>query len=122
MLRNKQTVPQDIIRAELTTPPMVVEALFQTVCFIQRMRALPPDRLTRKAFEAAIQLSESGHDRAWYSQVRVWLETHGLDLESLPPFQYDLDSPYIRLSRSERNLVLRQDLWQLHIRRVWGVT
>ena len=105
LLRGKQTVPHDIIRAELATPPMVVEALFQLVCFIQRMRALPPDRLTRRAFEAAIQLSESGHDRARYSQVRAWLERHGLDLESLPPFQYDPDSPYIRLSRSERNLV-----------------
>ena len=79
-------MPHDIIRAELATPPMVVEALFQTVCFIQRMRELPPDRLTRRAFEAAIQLSESGHERAWYSQVRAWFEGHGLDMESLPPF------------------------------------
>ena len=97
---------------------MMIEALFQTICFIQRMRVLPPDRLTRKAFEATIQSSESGHERAWYSQVRALLEAHGLDLESLPPFQYDPDSPHTHLSRSERNLVLRQDLWQLHTRRV----
>ncbi|KAI5054061.1 hypothetical protein GOP47_0031046 [Adiantum capillus-veneris] len=119
LLRSKKTVPHDIIRAELATPPMVVEALFQTVCFIQRMRELPPDRLTRRAFEAAIQLSESGHARAWYSQVRAWFEGHGLDMESLPPFQYDPHSPSVHLSRSERNLVLRQDLWQLYTRRVW---
>ena len=119
LLRGKQTVPHDIIRAELATPPMMTEALFQTICFIQRMRELPPDRLTRRAFEAAIELSEGGHERAWYSQVRAWLGAHGLDLENLPPFQYDRDSPYSHLSRSERNLVLRRDLWQLHIRRVW---
>ena len=67
LLWGKQTVPHDIIRAELATPPMMIEALFQTICFIQRMRALPSDKLTRRAFEAAIQLSESGHERAWYS-------------------------------------------------------
>ena len=113
-------MPHDIIRAKLATPPMMTEALFQTICFIQRMRELPPDRLTRRAFEAAIQLLEGGYEGAWYSHVRAWLEAHGLDLENLPPFQYDRDSPYSHLSRSERNLVLRQDLWQLHIRRVWG--
>ena len=98
---------------------MVLEALFQTVCFIQRMRELPPDRLTRWAFEAAIQLSESGHENTWYSQVRVWFETHGLDMENLPPFQYDPDSPSGHLPRDKRNLVLRQELWKLYIRRVW---
>ena len=70
---------------------MVVEALFQTVCFIQRMRELPADRLTRMAFDAAIQISESGYDRSWYTQVSTWSRVHDLDMERLPPFQYDPD-------------------------------
>lgn len=98
---------------------MVVEALFQTVCFIQRVRELPADRLTRRAFESAIQIAEGGYDGAWYTQVRAWFGVHGLQLESLPPFQYDPDSPYVHLSRSERNTVIRQDLWQLYIRQHW---
>ena len=59
LLCSKRTVPHDIVRAELAAPPMVVAALFQTVCFIQRMRELPADRLTRMAFDATIQISES---------------------------------------------------------------
>eukprot|EP00250_Pteridium_aquilinum_P025565 c31087_g1_i1 orf=115-267(+) len=43
-----------------------------------------------------------------------WLNNHGLDIEHLPSFQYDSDTPYTRLSHSKRNRVLRQDLWQLY--------
>ena len=119
LFRGKHTVPHDIIRAELASPPMVVEALFQTVCFIERVRALPADRLTRRAYESATQTAETGYDRAWYTQIRAWFGAHGLDLHSLPPFQYDPDAPQLHLSRSERNMVLRQDLWQLHISQTW---
>ena len=119
LLRSKRTVPHDIVRAELAAPPMVVEALFQTVCFIQRMRELPADRLTRMAFDAAIQISESGYDRSWYTQVSTWFRAHDLDMERLPPFQYDPDSPFFHLSRTERNMVLRQDLRQLYTRQTW---
>lgn len=119
LIRSKPSVPHDIVRAELATPPMLVEALFQTVCFIQRMRVLSPDRLTCRAFEASRQLAESGEQGSWYSQVSQWFTAHGLDMERLPPFQYDPDSPYTHLSHSERNRVLRQDLWQLYIRGTW---
>ncbi|KAI5065737.1 hypothetical protein GOP47_0020432 [Adiantum capillus-veneris] len=111
LFRSKHTVPHDIIKAEVATPPMVVEALFHTICSIERMRDLPADRLTRRAFEASRQLSESGVSRSWYSEVTTWFGTQGVDMEKLPPFQYDSDSPFFRPSRSERNTVLRQDLW-----------
>lgn len=119
LFRSKPSVPHDIIRAELATPPMLVEALFQTVCFIQRIRELPPDRLTCRAFEASRQLAETGEQGSWYSQVTQWFASHGLDMERLPPFQYDPDSPHFHLSHSERNRVLRQDLWQLYTRETW---
>ncbi|KAH6554830.1 hypothetical protein KP509_1Z303800 [Ceratopteris richardii] len=119
LFRGKQSVPHDIIRAELAAPPMAVEALFKTICFIQRIRDLPTDRLTHRALEASIQISELGYERAWYTQVRVWFDSHGLDMDRLPPFQYDPDSPHIHLSRRERNVVLRQDLWQLYISQTW---
>jgi len=86
LIRNKPTVPHDVVRAELVTPPMLVEALFQTVCFIQRVRELPADRLTRRAFEASRQLSETEEGGSWYSQVTQWFEAHGIDMERLPPF------------------------------------
>ncbi|MCO5610564.1 hypothetical protein L7F22_064803 [Adiantum nelumboides] len=101
LIRGKPSVPRDIIRAELAAPPMLVEALFQTVCFIQRVCKLPQDRLSYRALEASRQLA------VCYTR---WFSIHGLDIEELPPFQYDPDSPLIRLSHKERNRVLKQSL------------
>ncbi|MCO5563476.1 hypothetical protein L7F22_017118 [Adiantum nelumboides] len=114
LIRGKPSVPHDIIRAELATPPMLVEALFQIVCFIQRVRQLSPDRLSYRALAS----------RVWREWIMVCtddtvVQYHGLDIQQLPPFQYDPDSPLIRLSHEERNRVLRQDLWQLYIRETW---
>ncbi|KAH6557133.1 hypothetical protein KP509_1Z132300 [Ceratopteris richardii] len=39
-----------------------------------------------------------------------------MSITNLPPFQYDLSSPHITLSRSERNRIIRQDLLQIHVR------
>ncbi|MCO5569025.1 hypothetical protein L7F22_022731 [Adiantum nelumboides] len=117
LIRGKHSMPHDIIRVELSTPPpMLVETLFETVCFIQRVRQLPQDRLSYRALEASRQLAESGESGSWYAQMTQWFSTHGLDIQQLPPFQYDPDSPLIRLSHEERNRVLRQDLWHLYIK------
>ncbi|MCO5598486.1 hypothetical protein L7F22_052583 [Adiantum nelumboides] len=53
MIRNKSSVPHDIIRAELAAPPMLVEALFQTVCLLHRFRDMDPDRISHRAFIAS---------------------------------------------------------------------
>ncbi|MCO5582896.1 hypothetical protein L7F22_036798 [Adiantum nelumboides] len=66
LIHGKPSVPHDIIIAELATPPMLVEALFQTVCFIQRVRQLPPDRLSYRALEASRQLAESEESGSWF--------------------------------------------------------
>ncbi|KAH7387052.1 hypothetical protein KP509_16G002600 [Ceratopteris richardii] len=42
-----------------------------------------------------------------------------MSITDLPPFQYDLSSPDITLSRSERNRIIRQDLLQIHVRETW---
>ncbi|MCO5608604.1 hypothetical protein L7F22_062817 [Adiantum nelumboides] len=115
LIRTTLSVPHDIIRAELATPPMLVEALFQTVCFIQQVRQLPRDRLSYRALEASRQLAESRESGSWYAQMTQWFNTHGLDIQQLPPFEYA--SPLIHLSHEDRNRVLIQDLWQLYIRR-----
>ena len=52
MIRSKPLVPHEIMRAEFVAPTMVVEALFQTICFIQRIREMDADKLLRRAFEA----------------------------------------------------------------------
>ncbi|MCO5582026.1 hypothetical protein L7F22_035916 [Adiantum nelumboides] len=119
LICGKSSVPHDIITAELATPPMLVEAIFQTVSFIQRVPQLPPDRLSYRALEVSRQLAEAGERGSWYAQMTQWFNTHGIDVDRLPPFQYDPDSLIIHLSHRERNRVLRQDLWQLYIRETW---
>lgn len=119
MVRSKPSVPHDIVRAEFAVPPMVVEALFQAVTLLYRLRELPPERLARRAFESSRQLAEEGHTRVWYTQVLEWFARYRLDIDRLPPLQYDLDTPR-RLSRTERNRGLRQDLWQLYIQVTWS--
>ena len=89
MIQNKPSIPHDIVQAEFVAPPMVVEALFQTIYPIHRVRELSPDKLSRRAFDAFRQLVELGERGSWYSQMTQWLNDHGLDIEHLPPFQYD---------------------------------
>ena len=60
-LRSKSTVPHDIIRAEFSLPPMLVE---------------PQDRISRRAFEASRSLHASGDTSSWYSIVVSWLLAH----------------------------------------------
>ena len=52
-LRNKSTVPHDIIRAEFTLPLMLVQALFQLVVFIHRIHSQPHDRISHQVFKAS---------------------------------------------------------------------
>ena len=119
LIRSKPSVPHDILRAEFATPPMLVEALFQTICFLHRFREMPHTHLSYRAFETSRALAEAGDRGCWYAQVTDWFTQHGLDIDRLPPFQYDMDAPHLHLSHSERNRVMRQDLWQLYIRRTW---
>ncbi|MCO5574914.1 hypothetical protein L7F22_028709 [Adiantum nelumboides] len=73
MIRSKPSVPHDIMRAEFGAPPMVVEALFQTVGYLHRLRDMRADRLPRIALEASRGLADSGDQRSWYASVTRWL-------------------------------------------------
>ena len=90
---NKPSVPHNIVRAEFAAPPMVVEALFQTVTLLHRLRELLPERLARRAFESSRQLAKEGHTGGWYTQVLEWFARYHLDIDRLPPLQYDPDAP-----------------------------
>ena len=72
MIRSKPSVPHDIVKVEFVAPPMVVEALFQTVTLLHGLRELPPERLARQAFESSPQLAEEGHTGVWYTEVLEW--------------------------------------------------
>ena len=88
-LRSKSTVPHDIIRAEFTLPPMLVEALFQLVVFIHRIHSQPHDRISHQAFKASRSLYESGYTSSWYGMMVSWLLAKGPDINNLPPLRYN---------------------------------
>ncbi|MCO5546787.1 hypothetical protein L7F22_000223 [Adiantum nelumboides] len=98
MIRSKPSVPHDIVRAEFGAPPMVVEALFQKVGYLHRLRDMRADRLPRIALEASCGLADSGDQRSWYASVTRWLQTYEYSMDRLPPSQYDPDAPRQALS------------------------
>eukprot|EP00249_Psilotum_nudum_P024953 c29331_g2_i2 orf=1-1479(+) len=119
LIRSKASVPHDIVRAELAAPPMLVEALFQTVCMLHRFQDMDRDQIAYRAFMASRELAMGGDTSSWYAQTRDWLARHGIDIDRLPPLQYDTQAPTYLLSHGERNRVIRQELWHTYIQRTW---
>ena len=87
-IRSESTIPHKIITTEFTLPPMLVEALFQLVVFINRIHSQSQDRISRQAFEASQSLYESNDTSSWYNTVVSWLFSNGLDINYLPPLKY----------------------------------
>eukprot|EP00249_Psilotum_nudum_P003576 c17033_g1_i1 orf=1-558(+) len=119
LIRSKSSVPHDIVRAELVVPPMVVEALFQTVCMLHRFQDMDRDQIAYRAFMTSRDLAMQGDTTSWYAQTRDWLARHGIDIDRLPPTQYDTYAPTYRLSHTERNRVIRQELWHTYTQQTW---
>ena len=67
-----------------------------------------------------MRLTERGDTTGWYARISLWLTTHGIHIDQLPPFQYSLDAPPSLLpSRDKINRIIQLHLLQLHISRVW---
>ncbi|MCO5586104.1 hypothetical protein L7F22_040043 [Adiantum nelumboides] len=119
MIRSKPSVPHDIVRAEFGAPPMVVEALFQTVGYLHRLRDMRADRLPRIALEGSRGLADSRDQKSWYASVTIWLQTYGYSMERLPPSQYAPDAPRQALSHTERNTIIRYELIHRYVEQTW---
>ena len=119
MLKAKASVPHEIIRAQLAAPPLIIEALTKSVSFIHSIWDLPRDGYVRLALESSRQLATQGDTSCWYAQITAWFQLHGFDMDRLPPFQYSLDAPSLRLMRTEISRLIRQDLIQLDTNRTW---
>ena len=57
-LQSKSISPDDMSRPEFTLPPMLLEARFQVVVFINRIHSQSQDKISRQAFEASRSLYE----------------------------------------------------------------
>lgn len=54
MIRSKPSVPCDIIQAEFEVAPLVTDALFQIVSYIQHVYSLDRDRLLQLAVDSSM--------------------------------------------------------------------
>ncbi|MCO5601597.1 hypothetical protein L7F22_055720 [Adiantum nelumboides] len=77
------------------------------------------DRIAYRAFSASQDMALAGDRSSWYAQTRDWFSSQGLDIDRLPPLQYDTQAPTYSLTRSERNRVIRQEIWHTYIQRTW---
>ncbi|MCO5569686.1 hypothetical protein L7F22_023402 [Adiantum nelumboides] len=119
MIRNKPSVPHDIVRAELAVPPMLVEALFHTVCLLHRLQSMDRDRIAYRALQASQSMALTGDASSWYAQINEWFTKHELDIDRLPPLQYDIHAPTYTLTHHERNRIIRQEISHIYIERTW---
>lgn len=101
---------------EFVAAPIVTEALFQTISYIQRVRETGPTQLPKLALQSSQEIATRGTHPSWYASVLTWFTAHGLQMDKLPPYQYDPNSPHIRLSHVDSNQVIQYDLLQAHIR------
>ena len=86
MIRAKASVPHEIIRAEMAAPLIVVEALAQSVSFIDCTWELPQHRYARLALESSKKFARDGDTSCWYAQMGSWFELHGFSIAGYPPF------------------------------------
>lgn len=114
MIRSKPSTPHSVIlQAKFTATPLQIDAIFQIVTYLIRLEELASHRLPRLAMESSKHITLQGDDRTWYARIRRWLNSLGIQLDRLPP-QYDLDAPFLCLTQSERNCLIRANILQLH--------
>ena len=119
MIRSKASVPHDIIQAEMGAGPIITEALFRSVAFIERLWELPKWRYPRLALMSSRQLAKNGVMHCSYAEMRQWFESHGMSINALPPFQYSLDCPHLNMTKVEKNRVIRTDIINLENKITW---
>ena len=113
-------VPHQIIIAEFSASPLQLDAAFQAITYLHRVRGFSSSSDSRLclpwlALSSSMALSADGHQRCWYSRLSSWFTRLGLDLDWLPPFQYSLDAPPSPFSPfdQEVNRLIRADLLHL---------
>lgn len=126
MIRAKSSVPHEIMLAEFGATPLALEAAFQAVTYLHRIREFGDTtsgraRLPWLALTSSMDLAGRGDTHCWYSRLSKWMTSLGLDMDRLPPFRYSLDDPRLcwEMTRHEISQVIRADLLQLHTYRTW---
>jgi len=104
LIRAKASVPHNIIRAELATSPVMVEALTRSISFMHHLWELPKDKYANLALESSRQLAMQGDTTYWYGEMTSWFELHGFSMDrNCLPFNTLWMPPLLRL-HSPRSL------------------
>ena len=123
MIRSKPSVPHQIILAEFGASPLQLDAAFQAITYLHRVRDFNSSdgclRLPWLALSSSMALSADGDQRCWYSRLSSSFTRLGLDLDRLPPFQYSLAPSPFSPTDQEVNRIIRADLLQLHTWQTW---
>ena len=119
MIRSKSLVPHDIIRAEMGAAPIITEALVRSMTAIQRLWKLLKGRYSRLALTSSKQFAENGDNHCWYAETQQWLDSHGISIKSLSPFQYNLDCPILNMMKAEKKRVIWAHIMKLDNGRTW---
>ena len=51
-------------------------------------------------------LAEHGDNHRWYAEMQEWFHSHGINIDTQPPFQYSLDCPHLNITKGEKNEVI----------------
>ena len=108
-----------LFSAEMGAALLTIEALFQSVTCIQRFWELSKWRYSRLTLMSSKQLAEHGDLHCWYVEIQQWFESYGINANSLPPFQYNLDCPHLHITKMEKNRVIWTDIINLENKIAW---
>ena len=91
MIGSKTPMPHDIIQIEMGTDPIVIQASFRSMTYIQLLWEFPTRRYSMLALMSSKLLAEHGDIHCWYVVMKQWFESYGISINTLPLFQYSLD-------------------------------
>ncbi|MCO5575025.1 hypothetical protein L7F22_028822 [Adiantum nelumboides] len=77
------------------------------------------DRIAYRELQTSLSMALTGDASSWYAQTSEWFTKHGLDIDRLPPLQYDIHAPTYTLTHQERNRIIRQEISHIYIERTW---
>lgn len=128
IIRCKKTVSQHIILADFGAQSFWLEMVFSLVSFLHHVRGFADPIQSREQYpykaycssETIACSTPSGQARCWFRGVSDLLESVGIQLDRLPPFQYSLNAPsHLLPTRQELDKIIREDIYKKFIQFTW---
>ena len=102
MIRNKSSVPHQIIQAKFGASPLQLNARSQAITYLHRAREFSSSSNGHHHLPW-LALSSPRDQQCRYSHISSKLSHFCLDIDRLPPFQYSLDAPHMPLPLTRKS-------------------